>query len=91
DPVPGREKPNGGVVIAQLSEDEFLVTGVHARLNFGVGDKQKGKNLIFRTVEQGHFENGKWVVDFVWNGDQTDYGLNLTGEPAILKIKLATY
>ncbi|GGZ28026.1 GH35 family beta-galactosidase [Asticcacaulis endophyticus] len=91
DPVPGREKPNGGIVIAQLSEDEFLVTGVHARLNFGVGDKQKGKNLIFRAVEQGHFENGKWVVDFVWNGDQTDYGLNLTGEPAVLKIKLATY
>ncbi|WP_428312891.1 DUF5597 domain-containing protein [Hydrocarboniphaga sp.] len=91
DAVPGREKPNGGVVIVQLSEDEFLLTGAHARLNFGLGPKNKGKNLIFRSVEQGHFESGQWVVDFVWNGDQTDYGLNLTDQPVVLKAKLATY
>jgi beta-galactosidase GanA len=91
DAVPGREKPNGGVVIVQLSEDEFLLTGAHARVNFGLGAKNKGKNFIFRSVEQGHFEKGQWIVDFVWNGDQTDYGLNLSDQPVVLKAKLATY
>ena len=27
----------------------------------------------------------------VWNGDQTDYGLNLTDEPRLLRVRLATY
>lgn len=89
--VPGREKPNGGMVVAQLSEDEFLLLGLHARVTFDVGDKQKGKNVIYRSVEEGRFVDGKWVVDRIWNGDQTDYGLNLTDAPRILKVKLATY
>ena len=27
----------------------------------------------------------------IWNGDQTDYGLNLTDEPRVLRVRLATY
>lgn len=91
EPVLGREKPNGGVVVAQLSADEFLVTGVHARLHFGIGPKNTAKNMTFRSVEQGHSEKGQWVVDFVWNDDQIDHGLNLTGPPAVLRVKLVTY
>jgi len=26
-----------------------------------------------------------------WNGDQVDSGLNLTGNPVVLKIRLGTY
>jgi hypothetical protein len=27
----------------------------------------------------------------IWNGDQTDYGLNFTSLPQVLKVTLATY
>jgi hypothetical protein len=27
----------------------------------------------------------------VWNGDQTDYGLNFTTVPRVLKVKLGSY
>ena len=85
---PGREVPDGGALIAQLSENEFLITGYRARVSFG---SAKGERMMMARVEEGHFDNGKWVFDRLWNGDQTDYGLNLTTTPQVLKVKLATY
>ena len=85
---PGREIPDGGALIAQLSPNEFLVTGYRARVSFG---SAKGERFMMARVEEGHFENGQWVFDRLWNGDQTDYGLNLTTLPQVLKVKLATY
>ena len=42
--------------------------------------------------EEGHFDAaGRWVFERVWNGDQTDYGLNLTDEPRVMRVRLATY
>jgi hypothetical protein len=26
-----------------------------------------------------------------WNGDQTDYGINLPARPVVLKVRLGTY
>lgn len=85
---PGREVPDGGALIAQLSPNEFLVTGYRARVSFG---SAKSERFLLARVEEGHFENGQWVFDRLWNGDQTDYGLNLTTLPQVLKVKLATY
>jgi beta-galactosidase GanA len=88
---PGSGKPSGGVLIAQLGPDEFLVTGLHARVNFGLADPKSKLHAMFDRVEEGHFENGKRVFERVWNGDETDYGINLTSLPQILRVKLATY
>jgi beta-galactosidase GanA len=85
---PNREIPDGGALIARLSPNEFLVTGYRARVSFG---SAKGERMMMARVEEGHFEKGQWVFDRVWNGDQTDYGLNLTTLPQVLKVKLATY
>jgi beta-galactosidase GanA len=85
---PNREVPDGGALIARLSANEFLVTGYRARVTFG---SAKGERFMMARVEEGHFENGQWVFDRLWNGDQTDYGLNLTTLPQVLKVKLATY
>ena len=38
-------------------------------------------------VEEGRFENGKWIFRRVWNGDQTDNGLNLVDRQQVLRIK----
>jgi beta-galactosidase GanA len=60
------------------------------RLNFGPTEKGGPASMMAR-VEEGHFVEGQWVFDRVWNGDQTDYGLNFTSAPQVLKVKMATY
>lgn len=88
---PGTEKPAGGVLIARLGPDEYLVTGLHCRVSFNLTDKKSKLHGQFDRVEEGHYQNGKWVFDHVWNGDATDWGLNFTSKPKVLRVKLSTY
>ena len=85
------ETPSGGVVVAKLADDEYLVTGLNARINFAAGKDLKDRVMIVDRVEEGRFENGKWVMLRVWNGDQTSDGLNFTDRAQVLKVKLGTY
>ncbi len=87
----GNPRPTGGVAIAQLGADEYLLTGFDARIAFEMADARAGETMIYLRVEQGRFEAGKWLFERVWNGDQTDYGLNLTDRPAVLRVKLGRY
>jgi beta-galactosidase GanA len=82
--------PSGGALIAQLGPNEFLVTGRDVRVDFGRKAKD-GKGFIMARVEEGHFEGDTWVFERLWNGDQTDWGLNFTKLPQLLRVKLATY
>ncbi len=92
DPPTGNPTPSGGVAIAELGPDEYLVTGYHARVTFDLPAPKAGEHMIIDRVEEGHFDTqGQWVFERVWNGDQTDYGLNFTSVPQLLKVKLATY
>jgi len=91
DIPPGTEKPIGGAMIAQLGPDEFLVIGRHARIKFSLTDKKSKEQSLFDRVEEGHYDNGKWVFERMWNGDETDYGLNFTTLPQVLRVKLGTY
>ncbi|NVM76480.1 hypothetical protein FHW83_002275 [Duganella sp. SG902] len=85
----GTEKPNGGVAIAQIGDNEFIIVGQRARVKI---DHAAGKPSMWARVEEGHYDAaGKWIMERNWNGDQTDYGLNLTGNPVVLKVKLGTY
>ncbi|QIG81902.1 beta-galactosidase [Sphingosinithalassobacter tenebrarum] len=87
----GNDRPKGGVAIARLGPDEYLVAGYFARVEFSMADSED-ENLIFDRVEQGHYdEDGNWVFERVWNGDQVDWGLNFTSAPQMLRVKLATY
>jgi len=83
------EKPNGGVAIAQIADNEFIIVGQHARVKI---DNAEGKPTMWARVEEGRYDaSGKWIMERNWNGDQTDYGLNLTGNPVVLKVKVGTY
>jgi beta-galactosidase GanA len=82
---------SGGALLAQLGPDEFLLAGQNVRVSFGVPKDRKANGLIYDFVEEGRYESGKWTRIRLWNGDQTDYGLNLTEEPRLLRVKLATY
>ncbi len=88
----GSDVPSGGVAVAKLSDNEFLVAGINARISFGAGPANKDKGMLLDRVEEGHYDKaGNWVFERVWNGDQTDYGLNLTNTPRLLKVRLSTY
>ncbi|HEU4959805.1 MAG TPA: DUF5597 domain-containing protein [Sphingomonas sp.] len=87
---PWADKPVGGAVVAQLSPNTFLVTGDHVRLKFDPSPTGPRHPLMLR-VEQGHFDHGNWVVDRLWNGDQTDYGINFIDRPYVLKIVMGSY
>jgi beta-galactosidase GanA len=91
EPPKGNAKPVGGVLIAQLGTNEYLVTGSHVRVSFLPGKGQDGKRFLLERVEQGRYENGEWHFIREWNGDQTDWGLNFTSQPQVLHVKLATY
>ena len=88
----GTETPNGGVSIAQISDNEFIIVGQNARVKLeGIGANQD-KPALWARVEEGRFDaNGKWIMERNWNGDQTDYGLNLTDRIVILKARIGTY
>ncbi len=86
----GNQWPSGGAAIAELGPDEYLVTGFNARVDFAIANPGANQ-LILNRVEEGHYEDGKWVFDRLWNGDQTDYGLNFTGAQQVLRVTLASY
>ena len=90
-PPPGNDPPSGGVLIVELGPDEFLVTGHKARVEFRPSRALAGKAPILARVEEGHLDAGRWIFERVWNGDQTDWGLNFSGEPQLLKVRLASY
>jgi beta-galactosidase GanA len=89
-PNPKKEQPVGGAALIQLGPNEFLVAGSDVRMSFALADPQPGETSQFLDVEEGTFENGRWVMARRWNGDQTDYGLNL-GQPTLLKVRLGTH
>jgi len=90
-PPTGNPTPSGGVLIAELGPDEYLVTGFHARVNFDL-TQPNGRHPQFARVEEGHYDDhGQWVFERVWNGDQIDYGLNFTSMPQVLRVRLASY
>jgi beta-galactosidase GanA len=89
--APGNAEPVGRALVAQLGPDEFLVTGVSTRVDFRLTDAASGKHCEFVRVEEGAYVEGRWKFLRIWNGDQTDYGLNFTTSPQVLRVTLMTY
>lgn len=90
-PPEGNIPAAGGALIVQLSDNEYLVTAHKARVEFKASAELAGKKFMIERVEEGHFSKGKWIMERVWNGDQTDWGMNFTARPHILKVKMASY
>src|SRR5579884_2432934 len=88
--APGTKDHHGRALVAQLGPDEFLVTGIDARVQFNVGPKECGHMQIVRA-EEGRYENGNWKFLRLWNGDETDFGLNFTHQGQVVHVKLGTY
>jgi hypothetical protein len=88
----GNTPPDGGVVVVELGQDEYLVAGHHVRVDFKP-TFAPGKKRLWLKVEEGSFDAaGNWKMARIWNGDQTDYGLNLKAdENVLLKVRMTTF
>ena len=91
DPHPLSEAPVGGMVVAQLGPDTFLISGSHVRVRLSPAGAGPNEQAQLMSAEEGSFVAGKWTMRRRWNGDQIDYGLNFTGKPVMLKVTMGVY
>ena len=82
-------EPTGRALVAQLGDNQFLVAGYFCRVDFQPAAPDKRRQ--FMRVDEGTYENGVFKFIRILNGDETDYGLNLRGEPIALRVSLGVY
>ena len=90
---PGTENGQGRALVSQLGPMEFLVTGFDASVSFQLAPAADGKRaeqqLEILRAEEGTYSQGVWQSARIWNGDQTDRGLNFrTHNTAVVRIRL---
>jgi Domain of unknown function (DUF5597)/Beta-galactosidase len=51
----------------------------------------KWQHRQFLRVEEGAYEDGVFKAIRIWNGDETDWGLDFSSEPVVLRVMLGIY
>ena len=109
----GNPKPTERALVAQLNDNQFLVTGYFCRVDFrpaGTEQQRKSQHIVegseqnpsalidgkwqhrqFLRVEEGAYENGIFKPIRILNGDETDWGLDFSSEPVVLRVTLDVY
>ncbi len=87
---PGNPEPIGRALVGELGENQFVVTGAFCRVDFQSTDATQ-KQREFVRVEEGAFDDGVFKPTRIWNGDETDWGLNFSSGPQIVRVTLGTY
>ena len=85
----GNPAPIGRALVAQLAEDQFLVTGFFCRVRFHPAGAAADRPWQYVRVEEGQYQNGAFLPERLWNGDQTDWGLNFASAPQVLRVTLS--
>ncbi|MBB5356935.1 beta-galactosidase GanA [Rhodanobacter sp. ANJX3] len=88
--LPGNPSADGHLLIVRQTDTEFLVCGVDARVEFERHNDDHRHGQLLR-VEQGSFIDGQWHMQRLWNGDETDYGLNFGSRPTLLRVTVGSY
>ncbi len=87
----GNPEPVGRALVGELGEDRFLVAGYFCRVDFQPKDGAAGLQREYVRVEEGRYEEGVFRPIRIWNGDETDWGLNFSSAPQVLQVWLGTY
>jgi hypothetical protein len=95
-PPPGTKDAHGRAMIAQLGPDEFLVTGFDASVAFHIPGRLPGLRMQILRAEEGQFEDGGnghnvWKPLRLWNGDETDRGLNFRQQPTWVRLQVGRF
>src|SRR5450759_1859842 len=67
-------KPVSKAMVVQLGENEFLLIGTLCHFTFKPLGVTSGKAWQYLKVEEGRYENGKFKLLRILNGDETDWG-----------------
>ena len=102
----GNSEPIGRAMVAKTGENQFLVTGAFSRVDFksasgeqreflrveelDCGDEGKSGGFSSSPRELEHPQGGRKILR-IWNGDETDWGLNFSSMPQVLRVTLGTY
>jgi beta-galactosidase GanA len=87
----GNPEPIGRALVGELGDDRFLVAGYFCRVDFQVKDAASGAQREYVRVEEGRYEDGVFRPIRIWNGDETDWGLNFSSAPQVVQVSLGTY
>ena len=88
---PGNKDAHGAAVVAQIGPDEFLVTGIDAAVSFHLPGRLPGIRMLILSAEEGSYENGVWKPVRLWNGDETDRGLQFHQSNESVRIRLSRF
>ena len=72
----------------QCEEGNFHQNSAFCRVDFKAAS---GGQRDFLRVEEGGYEKGTWHPLYIWNGDETDWGLDFSSAPQVLRVSLGTY
>jgi hypothetical protein len=89
--APGTPDAHGAALIAQLGENEFLVTGEDASVSFHLPGRLPWMRSQIIFAEQGVYDNGTWKPLRLWNGDETDRGLCFHEKPEVVHVTMGTF
>jgi hypothetical protein len=90
DRPPGNPEPMGRAMVAELGGAEFLVAGFFCRVDFQPREPSSKQRQYLR-VEEGAYDGGTFRPLRIWNGDQTDWGLNFSSVPQVLRVSVGTF
>ena len=77
---------------AALGPDEFLVTGIDAAVSFHAPGRLPGLRMQILSAEEVSYKDGAWVPARLWNGDETDRGLQFPQDDlAVVRVKLGKF
>ncbi len=85
----GNATPIGRALVAKIGPNEFWVTGVFCRVDFR--SASGGQRDFLRVEEVASSPQGPPRFVRIWNGDETDSGLNFSSAPQPLRVVLGTY
>jgi hypothetical protein len=89
---PGTNDAHGVALVAQLGQDEFLVTGVDVSVSFHLPGRLPGMRMQILAAEEGSYQDGVWKRVRLWNGDETDRGLQFQADDAaVVRVKLGRF
>jgi beta-galactosidase GanA len=80
----------GRVVVASLGNNQFLVAGIDCRVHFATA-VHSAKEMQLVKVEEGRFDGAAFIPGRLWNGDETDNGLNFGGKGSVLRVTLGSF
>jgi beta-galactosidase GanA len=80
----------GRAAVGWLGPNQFLVAGIDCRVQFALPVHAAMQAQMLK-VEEGRYDGTTWTTTRLWNGDETDYGLNFGSKGTLLRVTMGSY